>query len=148
MSFRNSSGISSSQSSQNFTAQFCITSRFHLTPLTMKILADSLFSLFSTITLVSLVNSTLLRLSFTLELCPDTCRRLKFPSIFFLCQEEATREPCLQPLGLLPIQLLMTMSLLQLRAAIFSVLIATPDSTVCWRCFLSWNSRFSWNSPP
>ena len=39
------------------------------------------------------------------------------------------REPCLQPLRLLPIQLLMLMILLQLHAASCSVLIATPDST-------------------
>ena len=61
--------------------------------------------------------------------CSDTCRQLKFPSILVLCQEEATREPCLQPLRLMPVQLLMLMSLLQLHAAIFSILIATPDST-------------------
>ena len=60
---------------------------------------------------------------------PDNCRQLKFPSILVPCQEEATREPCLQPLRLLPIQLLMPMSLLQLHAAIFSILIATLDST-------------------
>ena len=60
--------FSSSQSSQNFAAQFCITSRSHFTPLTMKIFAEPLLSLFSMITLVSLVNSTLLSLSFTLLL--------------------------------------------------------------------------------
>ena len=47
------------------------------------------------------------------------------------CQEEATREPYLQPLRLLPIQLPMLMSLLQLHAAIFSILIATLDSIEC-----------------
>ena len=61
--------------------------------------------------------------------CPDTCSPLRFPSILVLCQEEAMREPCLQPLRHLPIPLLMLMSLLQLNAATFSILIATPDST-------------------
>ena len=65
---------------------------------------------------------------YTRSRCPDTCRPLRFPSILVLCQEEATREPCLQPLRLLPIQLLMLVILLQLHAATFSVLIATPDS--------------------
>ena len=63
--------------------------------------------------------------------CPDTCRQLRFPSILVLCQEEATRENRLQPLRLLPIQLLMPISLLQLHAAIFSFLIATQDSPEC-----------------
>ena len=62
---------------------------------------------------------------------PDNCRQLKFPSILVPCQEEATREPLLQPLRHLPIQLLMSMSLLQLHAAIFSIMIATLDSTEC-----------------
>ena len=62
---------------------------------------------------------------------PDNCRQLKFPSILVPCQEEATREPCLQPLRLLPIQLPTPMSLLQLHAAIISILIATLDSIEC-----------------
>ena len=44
---------------------------------------------------------------------------------------KVTREPCLQPLRLLPIQLPMPMSLLQLHAAFFSILIATQDSIEC-----------------
>ena len=62
---------------------------------------------------------------------PDNCRQWKFPSILVLCQEEATREPCLQPLRLLPIQLPMPMSLSQLHAAIFSILITTLYSIEC-----------------
>ena len=62
---------------------------------------------------------------------PNNCRQLKCPSILVPYQEEATREPCLQPLRLLPIQLPMPMSLLQLHAAIFSILTATLDSIEC-----------------
>ena len=54
-------------------------------------------------------------------LLPDTCRPLRSPA--------AKREPCLQPLRLLPILPLMLMILLQLHAATFSALIAKPDST-------------------
>ena len=71
-------------------------------------------------------------LRFTLE--PGVLTRvdsLKCSSILVPWQEEATREPCLQPLRLSPIQLLMPMSLLQLHAAIFSILIATLDLTEC-----------------
>ena len=75
------------------------------------------------------LHQTVLSQAHTRIRCPDTCRQLKFPSILVPCQEEATREPCLQPLRLLPIQLLMPMSLLQPHAAIFSILIATPDLT-------------------
>ena len=131
MSFHNSSGTSfhvfhSSQSSQNFAAQFCTTPRSHLTPL--KIFAEPLFSLFSTITLVESRRLHATQSQFhTRSWCPDTCRPLRFPSILVLCQEEATREPCLQPLRLLPIQLLMQMILLQLHAATF-LSSATPDS--------------------
>ena len=53
-----SSPFSSSQDSQNFTTHFCITSRFHLTPLTMKIFTEPFFSIDNTITLVSIANYT------------------------------------------------------------------------------------------
>ena len=62
---------------------------------------------------------------------PDTCKQLKFPSVLVPCQEEATRDPCLQLLRLLPIELPMPMTLSQLHAASFSILIATLDSTEC-----------------
>ena len=109
---------------------FASRPRFHLTPLTMKVFDEPLFCFFSTITLVNHVNSTLL--SFTLVLGVLTrVHSRNFKSILVLCQEEAMREPCLQPLRLLPTQLLMPMSLSQLHAAIFSTPIATPDSTEC-----------------
>ena len=141
--------FSSSQSSQNFAAQFCTTPRSHLTPL--KIFAEPLFSLFSTITLVESrrLHATQTQSQFhTRSWCPDTCRPLRFPSILVLCQEEATREPCLQSLGLLPIQLLMQMILLQLHAATFSVLQRRTQLNICWRWSLSRHSRFSWHSSP
>ena len=77
------------------------------------------------------LHQTVLSQAHTRTRYPDSCRQLKCPSILVPSQEEATREPCLQPLKLLPIQLLMPMSLLQLHAAIFSILIATLDSTEC-----------------
>ena len=82
--------------------------------------------------LVSFVlHQTVLSQAHTRTRYPDNCGLLKFPSILVPSQEEATREPCLQPLRLLPIQLPIPMSLLQLHAANFSVLIATRDSTEC-----------------
>ena len=138
MYYRNSSGTSfhvfhslRPKSVRIFAAQFCITSRSHFTPLTVKNFTEPLFNLLSMITLVSLVNSTAQSQFHTRTRCPDTCRQLRFPSILILYQEEATREPRLQLLRFLPIQLLMLMSLLQLHATIFSTLIATPDSTEC-----------------
>ena len=58
----------SPQSSQSSAAHLCVTPRSHLTPLTIIVFAEPLFGLFSMITLLSLVASTLLSLSLTLVL--------------------------------------------------------------------------------
>ena len=121
--------FSSSQSCHN-TTHFSIASRFHLTPLTMKIFTEPFFCLDNTIALEYCQLHTVQSQSHTQFRCLGTCRQLKFPSILVPCQEEATREPCLQPLRLLPIQLPMPMSLVQ-RWSQFS-LQRWSQLNICW----------------
>ena len=47
------------------------------------------------------LHQTVLSQAHTRTRYPDNCRQLKFPSILVPRQEEATREPCLQPIQLL-----------------------------------------------